>query len=484
VPASTRTPRPSSFALVIAPLLLLAPAGATAQAAHPFAGTWQGTLSVQAVELRIVFHIHAVPDGGLTATMDSPDQGATGIAVSGVTLEHDTVRIQVAAIRGTYVGTFSADGDTLHGTWSQGAASLPLDLVRVPEAEAAAPPERPQEPKPPYPYRAEDVRVENPDAGVTLAGTLTIPRGTGPFPGVVLVTGSGPQDRNETLLGHKPFLILADHLTRQGIAVLRYDDRGVGGSTGDFGAATSEDFTSDALAALSFLRNRPEVDPNGVGIIGHSEGGLIAPIAAVRSDAVKFIVMLAGPAVRGDEIILYQGELIARAAGVSEKYIELNQHTQRALFKVVQEEPDTAAAAPTLREILQSAIDSLPADEREKALQGGSVDAQIKRINSPWFRFFLTYDPRPTLERVRVPTLALFGEKDMQVPDEQNAAPMRAELADDTDATVTVLPGLNHLFQTAETGAPTEYARIAETMSPTALNTISRWILDRFGPKG
>ena len=314
---------------------------------------------------------------------------------------------------------------------------------------------------------------------VILAGTLTLPEGPGPFPGAVLVTGSGPQDRDETLFGHKPFLVLSDHLTRAGIAVLRYDDRGVGRSTGDFSVATSEDFTSDALAAVAFLKARKGV--GGVGIVGHSEGGIVGPLAAVRSDAVAFVVMLAGPGIPGCEIIQLQSELINRAEGAPEEVIRLNKDTQARLFAIVDGEPDPRAALPLLRSALERASAALP--------QGGStpqaIEAQIAQINSPWFRFFLTYDPRPTLEAVTVPVLALNGSLDLQVPAEVNLHEVGAALAkgQNPDATTRLLPGLNHLFQQAETGSPSEYARIPETMNPVALEAVSSWILERLGSR-
>jgi dipeptidyl aminopeptidase/acylaminoacyl peptidase len=269
--------------------------GAAQEPDDVLVGRWEGSLDTGAGQLPIVFNITRGEDGSLTATMDSPAQGAFGIPVTAVSLEGSAVSLEVAAVAGGYAGTLSEDGSSIAGTWSQGPASLPLDVTRSDGDGAASVPDRPQEPALPLPYPWEEVRVPNPAAGVELAGTLTLPQGPGPFPGVVLVSGSGPQDRDEALMGHRPFYVLSDHLTRQGIAVLRYDDRGVGESTGSFAAATSEDFTADALAAVSFLRDHPRVSPDAVGIVGHSEGGLIAPMAAIRSDEVAFIVMMPGP---------------------------------------------------------------------------------------------------------------------------------------------------------------------------------------------
>ena len=469
--------------------LMAAPLGftsneAAAQVPPPpaaFVGTWQGTLDAGAVKLRLVFHVAAAEDGTLSGTMDSPDQGAGGIPASSVSAEGRTLRFALAPLGALFEATLSDDGQTLEGTFSQGGARLPLAVVRV---EGAPPlPERPQHPSPPFPYRVEEVTVRNLEAGVTLAGTLTLPQGPGPFPGAVLVSGSGPQDRDETLMGHKPFLVLADHLTRHGIAVLRYDDRGVAGSTGDFPSATSEDFTSDALAAVAHLAAHPDVGP--VGIVGHSEGGLVGPLAAVRSPTVQYVVMLAGPGLPGGEIVKLQGALIARAEGTPEEVVAHNVRTQERLFQAVLDHPDPEEAAPVLLAILEGAVAELPAEVREAAAASASPEAlaaQVRQVNSPWFRFFLRHDPRPVLEQVRVPVLALFGELDLQVPAEVNEREAGDALrrGGNPDATLRTLPRLNHLFQTAGTGSPTEYATITETMSPLALDAVSSWIRERF----
>jgi len=376
-------------------------------------------------------------------------------------------------------------GEDIVGTFSQGPASFPMELSR--SAEESVLLVRPQEPKPPFPYPTREVTFPNPEAGIELAGTLTLPEGAGPFPAVVLVSGSGPQDRNETLLGHKPFLVLADHLARNGVAALRFDDRGVGESTGDFAAATSEDFATDALAAVAYLREQPEVGRGRVGIVGHSEGGLIAPMAANRSDDVAFIIMLAGPGVPGIDILVAQGVLINRVGGASEHIIELNTRIQTGLADIVAAEPDPDVADPLMRSFMRELIDMLPDYVREAAgaaLSDETIDQTVKQLNSPWFRFFLHYDPRPVLEHVEVPVLALFGGKDLQVPAELNVPEIEAAFAraGNDDATVRTLPGLNHLFQEADTGSPAEYAQIEQTLSPVLLDAVSTWILERFGP--
>ena len=365
------------------------------------------------------------------------------------------------------------------------------DATFVVAGQTTAGKSRPQEPRPPYPYGEEEVVYENKKDGVQLAGTLTLPRSRGPFPAVLLITGSGPQDRNEAILGHKPFLVLADHLTRLGIAVLRVDDRGVGKSTGKFHEATSEDFAVDAVAGIDYLKTRKEIDSRRIGLIGHSEGGLIASMIAARSTDVAFLVMMAGPGLTGEEILYRQGALISKAEGVSDDLIAQNLAAQKRMFKIVKEEKDNLAAETRIRELAASIREQVTKDgaemreERKKAIHNiaTGVESQAKMMVSPWFRFFLAYDPLPALMKVRCPVLAINGEKDLQVPARDNLEAIRQALqtGGNKNYEVLTLPMLNHLFQTCRTGALSEYAQIEETMSPVALETISKWILKQTG---
>jgi pimeloyl-ACP methyl ester carboxylesterase len=346
------------------------------------------------------------------------------------------------------------------GTWKQGNGSLPLTFRRVDKVVLAAP--RPQEPKKPYPYAEEEVTYENKAGASKLAGTLTTPAGKGPFTAVLLITGSGQQDRDESLLGHRPFLVLADHLTRKGIAVVRVDDRGMGGSTGDVKNATSEDFAADVLAGVEFLKKRGF---GRIGLIGHSEGGMIAPMVAVRSKDVAFIVLMAGTGVNGEELLRAQASGIARAMGAGDAAIAKNSAVQDQLNSIIKKEADPQVRAARMKELRESL--------------GLPENGQFAAAATPWFRFFLMYDPAPALRRVTCPVLAINGELDLQVPPDQNLPAIEKALKQggNRDFQVIKLPKLTHLFQTSQTGSPAEYSKIDETIAPVALETISDWIL-------
>jgi len=436
-------------------------------------GAWEGTLDFGGAKLRLVLKVSKAADGSLTAKADSPDQGATDLPVDTISLKDGAVRFEMKQLLASYEGTLNKEASEIAGEFKQGGMSIPLTLKRMAKPTAL---NRPQEPKKPYPYDEEEVGYENKRDGVKLAGTLTFPRGKSPFPAVLLITGSGPQDRNESLLGHKPFLVLSDYLTRQGIAVLRVDDRGVGGSTGSVPNSTTEDFAADVMAGIEFLKTRKEIDPKQIGLIGHSEGGLVAPMVAAQNGDVAFIILMAGTGLTGEEILYLQGALIMKANGASADQLAKQRATQESMFKILKEEKDPAAAEKRLREELSK---SLTEEEKKKSEQ--SIVAQIRLSNTPWFRYFLTLDPRPALRKVKCPVLALNGENDLQVPANENLREIEATLkaGGNKDATIARLPKLNHLFQTSETGSPNEYIKIEETIAPVALKTIGDWILKR-----
>jgi len=444
-------------------------------------GLWLGTLKVQGgMEIRLLFNISTSSDGSVNVTMDSIDQGAKGIPVDLITYKDGNLHLGIKSISGTFDGTLKEDGNTIEGEWKQSGLSFPLVLSRINETPDTR---REQDPVKPYPYSEEEVSYENEEAGIKLAGTLTIPKSEGPFPAVILISGSGQQNRDEEILGHRPFLVLSDYLTRRGIAVLRVDDRGAGGSTGNFSQATTEDFAGDVVAGIEYLKSREEIDTARIGLIGHSEGGLIAPIVAVESPDVAFIVMMAGPGITGEEILYLQSDLISRAEGVDNETIARNEALMKSIYSVVKEEQNDTLAAEKLQKLILDEMENMSEEEQkssgysEAALEA-QVNAQVQNLISPWMRFFLTYDPAPTLMKVKCPVLAINGEKDLQVPPEENLQAIEEALkaGGNRDYTVKELPGLNHLFQTAETGSPSEYARINETISPAALELIGDWV--------
>jgi uncharacterized protein len=448
-----------------------------AKPALPVAGTWEGTLKA-IIDVTLVFRVTAKPDGTLSATGSTAEEGAKEVPFDSAEFKDGKLTITLKRANITYTGTLSKDGKTITGQFKEKGVPLPLDLTRVDKVHVQ---KRPQTPAKPYPYREEDVTFDNPAAkGVKLAGTLTLPKGDGPFAAVMLLTGSGPSDRDETVLGHKPFLVIADHLTRNGVAVLRCDDRGVGKSKGNYSKATTADFATDAEAGVAFLKGRRDIDPKKIGLIGHSEGALIAALAASRSDDVAFIVLLAGNALPGDETMMIQARLIAQAEGATPATLAGDARFQRHALELAKAGADAAHLEAALREELAR----LPAEERkaveEKGRLGAAV-AGIKALAGPWLTFFVSYDPRPALRRVKCPVLALNGSKDLQVPPKEHLPEVAKALREggNRDVTVKELPGLNHLFQKCETGKLAEYGRIEETFNPEVLKLITEWVKER-----
>lgn len=465
-------------------MFLLATATLDAQVpAEGVVGEWLGALDVGAVKLRLALHVEKKSDGSLGAVLDSIDQQAK-IPVDTTVFEGRTLRLAINAIGGSYEGTLNADGSALEGKWSQGGQSLPLTFSRQEKAFAL---NRPQEPKGPFPYASREVTFQSEAGGVKLAGTLLLPAGQGPFPAVALVTGSGPQDRDETLMGHKPFLVIADALARRGIASLRWDDRGAGASGGDHMGSTVDDFAADARAAVAFLRSLPEVEKNAIGIVGHSEGGLNAPMVAAADKSVAFLVLLAPPGEPLRSLLMRQSRASLRLQGIDEKLIDRALATQAEDLDLV---ADPALTVPQLQEKLRALAETRRQQytDEERARLGvdsASIERGIQISTTAWFRSLMRQDPAVYLRKIKIPVLALFGGKDFQVDARVNSEAVRAALAaaGNPDYEVRILPGLNHLFQHAGTGGLEEYGAIEETFSPEALATIGDWITARFAKK-
>jgi pimeloyl-ACP methyl ester carboxylesterase len=439
-------------------------------------GNWLGTLDIMGNKLRIIFKVSGAGQDSLTALLDSPDQGAKNIPVSMVISNKDSVYFEVKIAAGYFAGKPDFTDNKIEGIWSQGGIKFPLVLEKIDKVEEV---KRPQDPEAPFLYNEEEVTFENKEAGVTLAGTLTFPKEGSNFPVVILVSGSGPQNRNEELYNHRPFWVWADHLTRNGFAVLRYDDRGVGKSTGDFGTAITTDFATDAVSAVEYIKTRKEINPGKIGVCGHSEGGIIAPIAANKSKDVSFIVLAGGPAVPGNEIVTLQRELILRDQGIPEEDIKKQEEFYKRAFDKVMNIEELDSARAEIAKIIEEYYNTLTEEEKQKP--ENSKEAQVQAVNSifnPWFKFFLKFDPRTELTKVSVPVLAMYGEKDLQVPPSQNKDEMEKALSKSSSKkyNVVVMPGVNHLFQETKGYSPMDYAKIEQTVSPDVLNIMTAWL--------
>jgi uncharacterized protein len=458
--------------------LLLAVTGTSPQVQPSLPGTWEGAIELPAGPLKIAVVFRAEADS-LAGTIDIPQQGAAGLPLRAVTVKGSDVRFEVPTGGAVAVLEGRIDGDRLTGTFTQGSFSGPFALTRKGGPPPAAAATAPTAPTPPY--RIEDIEVRHGD--VTLAGTLTRPHTpAGPVPAVVLITGSGPQNRDEDVFGFKVFATLADHLTRQGIAVYRYDDRGVGQSTGTFATATTEDFAEDALAAAARIRTVPGIDPKRVGLLGHSEGGIVAAIAAARSPEIAFVVMLAGSGVPGDQVLRQQAREVAIIGGATPEQVERILAAHRAATDAVLRGAGSEEQGRLVRALVEAQFDAAPQEKvaalgDRSALVDKTVRGAVAQMTSPWMKFLLAFDPAGALRKVTVPIYAAFGELDIQVPPSLHEGPLREALKHNPHVTVATYPGANHLFQRATTGHPSEYATLEKAFVPKLPDDLAKWIL-------
>ena len=439
--------------LIRVSLLTLVAVNAFAQA-----GDWVATVAFEPDKLHLALHV--TPH--FTAMADSVDQDLFSLPVTRFKVQGRQISFAIPRLSGRFSGTFAENA--IDGRWIQHQGGFPMRFERGNL--------RPQEPAPPYPYDEQKLVCHN--GAIRLAGTLTSPRDAAPHPAVVLLTGSGPQDRNDTVSGHRPFLVWADYLTRRGFAVLRMDDRGVGGSSGKLLDSTDEDFAADALAAVDFLSRRRDIDPRRIGLLGHSEGAVVAAIAAARSMDIAFVVLLAGPALPGDQILAAQSERIARVMGIPDDVERKNREIQQQLFTIVRRDPPAPAARREMESLLSQSTAS--ATPEQAAVIRGQIGSQISTAASRWFRFVLSYDPAVALAKLACPVLALYGSLDLQVPPELNVPAMKAALAGNQLDEIAVIPELNHMLQHAGTGSPVEYTQIEETVAPEVLKRVGDWM--------
>lgn len=439
-------------------------------------GDWFGFLSNGAKDLKIIFHIEK-KDNKLVGTMDSPDQGAYGLNLNEISQKNSEVIFDMSIFKITYKGQFYSK-DSIIGEFKQGAYTTTLNLKKSEQALSTKP-NRPQEPKGPFPYKIKEVTFNNDLENFKLAGTLTIPEGKGPFPAMILVSGSGQQNRDSEIMGHKPFWVIADYLTRNGIAVLRYDDRGAGKSEGNFQAATTADFAYDAQSAYIFLKNQKKIDKKRIGIIGHSEGGMVAQMVAAADTQVRMIVLLASPGVPISELMLKQTEMTLRQSGISEEEIKVSVELNKKFYHVILTQADNYVAKKEIESIINTHANSMTSEEANEIKK--QLPILTKTLLTPWFRYFINFVPDHYLKQVKCAVLAINGEKDVQVSCEENLYGIAGSLEKYGNRRYEFhkIPNLNHLMQTCETGAVSEYMKIEETFSFDVLKIMRDWIKAR-----
>ena len=437
-------------------------------------GSWSGILDIGIAQMTIILHIEKKSNEILSGSFDYLQEKMYGLPIDTITFDGELLKFEIKSFSVKFEGTLTNMGSEVSGLWIQYGKLFPIIFKKG--IEAFQIPNRPQEPKTPYPYKEEFIFYVNPRANVNLAGTLTLPLSNGTFPVVILIPGAGQSDRDASMLGHKPFWVLADFLTRQGIVVLRFDKRGCGNSTGDFNAATTQDFADDVLAGVEYLKSRKDINLKQIGLIGHSEGGIIAPMVAGNSHDIAFIVLMAASGVTGEEIMYGWGAAIERANGSSQEVIDKDRQQKKERFLVLKRESDFDKAAKELHEIIKIQ------KQGETNFGSEAIDAEINYMNTRWFRYFLTCDPTIALKQIKIPVLALNGELDQQILSKENLPAISKALADgeNKDYSIVELPKLNHLFQTCHDGSFGEYAKIEETISPAVLKLIGEWIVNRF----
>lgn len=454
--------------------------------AQSVSGDWEGQLTVQGTILPIIFHIKD-STGILSATFDSPKQVAYGLPCSDVTVKDDSLLIGMKMLNGKYTGLLHSNRRRVTGTWYQGDLSLPLDLKKIKDSATPKTFNRPQTPKAPFPYFSEEVTYSNSDGSIRFGGTLTRPldKVLKKYPSVILITGSGQQDRDETLFEHKPFAVIADHFTKNGFAVLRVDDRGVGKTTGKFSKSTSADFADDVAAGIQFLKTHINIDTTRIGLLGHSEGGMIAPIVAARRTDVKFIVLLAAPGVPIIDLMATQAVDVAAASGVAKSDMGTYGTLYKNLVTTVINEEDTAVAFVKAMGVLDYWRKSTPAATVENttgisndATAATFADAFVKQMIEPWFNYFMHFKPADYLSQVKCPVLALNGAGDIQVAAEPNIQAIKNILEKKAlpHFEAVIVPGLNHLFQHCNSCSVDEYMTIEETIAPEVLQHITKWM--------
>ena len=428
------------------------------------AGKWKGLLKVQKTSIPVIFKIKKTTMGYSTV-MDSPSQNAFDIKVDSTIFKDSILQLSIGKVRIKYTGKLN-NFEIFVGKFTQGNSSFSMNLKKFEDSKN----NRPQEPKEPFDYIVENVSFKNEKANINLHGSLTLPKNKKNFPVVILVSGSGPQNRDEEAFGHKPFLVIADFLTKKGIGVLRYDDRGTAKSEGDFKTASLQDFKDDAVAAVNYIKNRKDFKADKIGIIGHSEGGTIAPMIANSSKDVNFLVLLAGTILQGNEILLIQQQIAGKEAGASDEILKKVKVMNSGAYEIILKNSNKELLKQELSRYIKNVMLKNSTNNDDSKL----ISKQVNRLTSPWMLSFLRYNPSDEYQKLEAPVFALFGKKDVQVTSKENVEALKKLKKKKID--YKVYDNLNHLFQECNTGSPNEYAKIEQTISQKVLVDILKFI--------
>ena len=467
--------------LIIATLLSVT----TLSAQKKYVGLWEGKMNV-GVEVRIVFKISLAEANKLTASFDVPDQGLKDVKVSSVEIINDSLKLEISQFNASYAGILENDS-LINGRFQQ-QMSMPLQLKKIQQIIEKV---RAQTPVPPFPYKSEDIVYKSRDNSISYGATITIPNGKGPFPAVMLLTGSGQQNRDEEIGGHKPFAVIADHLTKNGFVVLRADDRGMGKTTGDVVTATSYDFAQDASRGFDYLLNRKEVNKKKIGFIGHSEGGMIAQLLGAERSDINFIVSLAGPGSKITQLMNEQNRAIFEKAGLSKEYIDQYAILYDSMLQIIIQHDKysfDSVLSQTLTKWIESTLSNVVLfttgikDENSKK---EFISSSSALANNDWFRYFIRYNPEEQIKHFKGHYLALNGDKDIQVLSKSNLQALEAALKNGKAKSYEIheLKGLNHLFQECIKCTTYEYVELDQTISPTVLDLMTSWLKKTVGLK-
>lgn len=446
---------------------------------NAFEGIWEGKIN-SGIDLRVIFLLEKDAGNGFIATMDLPDNGIKGIISKDVVVDKDSLVINIKEFHGTYSGKL-IDQNTIAGNWKQGS-TVALQLYKIEKRQKLY---RPQTPMPPFSYKSENVLYSNENNSIRYGATITMPFGEGPFPAVVLITGSGQQNRDEEIAEHKPFAVIADFLTRNGFAVLRVDDRGMGQTTGDVFSATTLDFANDINTALNYLLSRNEIDKGRLGLIGHSEGGMIAPMLASKRKDISAIVLLAAPGRNNMDLLIEQNEAIQKANGIPETYVKEYIDLYSSLLLLIRNTTDMKITRNAITDTVDSWLKKTSKDiiiattginDDQKRIR--YIDGMVAVSGSPWFQYFLRYNPQDYLEKLRCNVFALNGKKDIQIISKSNLSGIGEALkrSEAKHYKIKEYEELNHLFQKCKACTINEYGVLEETFSVEALNDISIWL--------